>query len=76
MARPETVNHSRIRRDCEAFVAMSLVAGSPHGRERSMSFGRGETCLRYVRSGERGREVWLGSLEGDVSRSRVVLIAL
>jgi hypothetical protein len=37
MARPETVNHSRIRRDCEAFWVMFPVAGSPHGRGWSMS---------------------------------------
>jgi len=76
MARPETVNHSRIRRDCEAFLAMSPVAGSPHRRRRSASFGRGETCLRCVRSGEQGREVWSGIAGGDASRLWQVLVAL
>ena len=67
MARPETVKHSRIRRDCEVlFCAIFPVAGSPHGRGRSMSKRHGETCLRYVRSGEQGRKARLALLLRDV----------
>ena len=73
MVRPDTVNHSRIRRDCEAL--MSPVAGSPHRRRRSTSTRRREACLRYVRSGEQGREVRSESL-GVTRVASVVLIAL
>ena len=45
---------------------MFPVAGSPHGRERSMSSRHRETRLRCVRSGEQGREVEVGIVRRDV----------
>jgi hypothetical protein len=61
MARPETINHSRIRRDCDMFFDTYPLAGSPHRRQPSASSRRRETRLRHVRSGERGERGWVKS---------------
>jgi hypothetical protein len=42
-------NHSGIRRDCACLLGVP-VAGSPHRRPRSASYGRGEVRLNFVRS--------------------------
>jgi hypothetical protein len=56
MARPEAINHSKIRCDREDVLGTLPVASSLHGRKPSASpRGRREAFLRRVRPGEQGR---------------------
>jgi hypothetical protein len=58
MAKPATINRSRIRRDCASLSGVP-VAGSPHRRLRSSFFGTRRSQSEICENGKQGGGRWI-----------------